>query len=178
MILSCRGVGLRKRFKILVVGAILALLLVGILPTAIQAAQTQISATGNISTISETMGFPTGNNGKYKVTSRTVTGSFVSGDLNGDYTFNYAGQFDLNTQAGKIKGNLTNGDQVFDIKGNSQPFSLLDNDLISTASGYWSSDHGYGTWTATYYLQLDADGHIIAILPDSSFTLTGVLNIN
>ncbi len=169
----------RKTIK-LALGAILAVLLISILPISVLASPQSMSAVGTITYISGTDGYATGNSGNYKVTSRTVTGTFISGDLSGDYSFTYQANIDLNTQSGTINGDLTNGDLLFDIQGKSYPFTPIDQyTLYASANGTWEG-HGWsggGTWTANYYFHLDDYGHIESILPNSSFNISGQWNL-
>lgn len=171
-----------KKLFVLFLSAILAIILIiGFLPATAMAAQDPVSATGTIINISGTDGYQAGGSNNFKVTSRTVTGTFDSGDLSGDYSFTYQGSFDLNTQAGNISGQLINGAYNFDVQGKSYPFTMIDNSTLFATAGGTFQGHGFsagGTWTANYYFQIDDSGHIQSILPDSSFNITGKWNPN
>lgn len=170
-----------KRLKVLLTGAILALLLVGLLPTAVMAETVPMSASGTIGYISGTVGFPAGGSGMYIVQSRTVSGAFISGDLNSSYSMTYKGSIDLNTQAGNINGILSTGSYVFSIAGKSYPVTWTQTPEgyyigKSYASGTWWFDGGNGTFTCDFSFVPTMDGHIDYILPGSTFTLTGKWN--
>lgn len=177
---------MKKKILVLSLGAVMALLLIGALPMSAKAAQQPMSATGTITYISGTVGFPTGTSGNYKVMSRSVSGSFVSGDLTGDYSFTYKANVDLNTQAGNVNGNLINGSLTFDCAGTSYPVIWIpssDSPVgyigTSSADGTWEGHSwpGSGTFNTTFSFVPTLDGHIDYILPGSTFTISGQWNL-
>jgi hypothetical protein len=177
-----------KRFKVLFFGATMAVLLVGLLPATgiLAAAPTSMSAAGTVDSISGTVGFPTGISGNYKVTSRTISGAFTSGDLSGDYSFTYRANVDLNTQAGNFNGDLISGSLQFDAWGQSYPvqWSLSSDSPVgyigtSSVTGQWSG-HGWsgsGIFNATFSFVPTPDGHIDYILPGSTISMSGQWNV-
>jgi hypothetical protein len=177
----------RKKLLTLSIGIVMALLLLTILPVSAMAAQQPMSASGNVTYISGTVGFPAGNSGNFKVTSRTVSGTFTDGgDLTGDYSVTYKANVDLNTQAGDMSGQMTTDTQVFDLWGTSDPVQWTpssDSPIgfigTATASGTWKG-HGWpgsGTFSAVYSFVPTLDGHIDQILPDSTFSWSGQWNL-
>jgi hypothetical protein len=175
-----------KRLNWWLLGVIIAALVIGFLPTAAFAAPQPMSADGTIDSISGTVGFPTGSSGNYKVTSRTITGTFTSGDLNGDYSLTYKANVDLNTQAGNFNGDMTNGSLQFDVWGTSYPvvWTLSADSPVgyigtSSVSGSWKG-HGWpgtGTFSGTFSFVPTVDGHIDYIIPGSTLSLSGQWNL-
>jgi hypothetical protein len=177
---------LGRKLTGILVSIVMALVLIVTLSTAASAAKEPMSATGTITYISGTAGFPSGSSGNYMVMSRTVTGSFFSGDLGGEYSMTYKGNIDLNTQSGHITGNLTVGPYRFDIDGTSYPVAWTpspDSPVgyigSSSAGGIWKwqDGGGSGSFSCIFSFMPTADGHIDYILPGSTFTMSGQWNI-
>ncbi len=176
-----------KKIRVLIIGVAVALLAVGLLPGAVTAKQQSMEAIGTIDYISGTVGSPDGNSGNYKVTSRTVTGTFTSGDLTGGYSMTYKANVDLNTQAGNMSGQLSTDQYSIDVSGTSDPVQWSpssDSPMgyvgTSSASGTWQlhGGPGSGTFSTTFSFVPTIDGHIAYILPGSTFELKGQWNIN
>ncbi len=168
------------------IGIIALLLLVLVLPGTALAAKVPVSAYGVITSISESEEFPAGTSGRIKVVSRTIYGSFTSGDILGSFTMTYKANVELATQAGNLAGTLTTGPHLFYVSGYIQPVQWIpipgSPDAYTgllTATGEWAlgdpkDDRGSGTFTARIVFVPTPDGHVASILPGSEFTMSGV----
>lgn len=166
--------------RIFIISLTLALALILLLPSVAAAASPDFSAEGNINGISPTLigvnAIPLGNSGNWRVIDRDITGTFTSGDLEGEYTLTYGGVFDIQTQAGCLTGTLKNGNKTLFINAKADPLTFVEGGAPRLEiNGHWkgvSGIHAQGTFSAWVVFIPDADGHIVAIL-DSSFSMSG-----
>lgn len=170
---------MKKKFWL---STILGILLAIMVPATAMAATVPMSASGVITSISETYGKPAGGSGNYLVLDRYIYGAFTSGDILGDFTLNYRGTIDIATQSGPITGKLTTGSYKFNVDGHVQPvqWTPADGGYIgkSVTTGNWTDPNGSGsgTYTAEVYFVPTPDGHVASVLPGSIFSMSGKWN--
>ena len=172
--------------KGLLTGLVLVLLLTMLLPAApaLAAKPADMQAGGDITAISPgVVGenvFAAGNSGRWRVTERYIAGEFTSGPFEGGLTIRYAANVDA-TQAGNFHGELIIGDDTCAGRINGRitpefdPSSGLPPQL--NVSGHWTVNegaHGSGVFEATIYF-FPLDDHVVAVLPGSTFTMSGKL---
>lgn len=164
------------------IGIAMAALLALTLPATAQAENVPMSASGVITSISETYGKPAGSSGNFLVLDRYIYGTFTSGDVLGNFTMNYRGTIDITTQSGPITGTLTSSTGIFNVKGQLQPviWTKTDTGMVgeSVATGNWATQigSGQGTFTADVYFVPTPDGHVASVLSGSTFTMSGKWN--
>jgi len=130
-----------------------------------------------------------GDTGKWKVENRTLEGVFVSctdENMGDSFVITYGGIFELATQEGKLKGILESGDVTMNISGYVEPYEF---DYYYEIEGYgtvpvyelaingtWKyaeGGKGKGKFEATMDFIPTEDGHVYAVMPTSTFVMTG-----
>jgi hypothetical protein len=183
--------------RLLLISLALALVLTTLMPTAALAKESPkppkigktFDASGFITGITEGTVYPVNPAdpyGLWKVEGREIYAT-LSGDIAGDVTLTYDGQFLILTQEGTFSGDLATGYYQLEVNGESEPLEIV---YIGGPFGYlpkiaingsWSfitkekktKVEGYeGTFGAWIVFIPDAQGHIVQIV-DSSLTMTG-----
>jgi hypothetical protein len=169
--------------KLLVIGLVLAMMLTLILPsTAMAAKPAALNASGALTSIDDGITQQLGDSGKWLVSDRHIQGTFVDSDLEGNFTLTYGGVFDLATQAGHLSGRMEVDSKSFVVTGKVAPYTFVSwyaegiPILQLSIAGNWNclkGGKGNGTFTSVMYFIPTADGHVYAVLPGSSFVMTG-----
>ncbi len=167
--------------KLLFVSLALALVLTTLIPAAALAAKpVSFDASGIVTYISPGTVFPAGESGRWVVIERQLNGTFLSGNINGDFTMTYQANVELSTQAGNLHGTLKAGSHVLKLNGNIQPLEMIPTpfgiDLPKlTISGRWTFTNGaqgggeFDTWVIFIPTP---EGHVGSIVA-SGLNLTG-----
>jgi hypothetical protein len=183
---------LRRSTRLLPVVAVLALVLV---PGLVSAGQpVPFSASGVYTlgapawSISEGDVKPAGKSGRFVVKNREVTGFLNAGsgavDLSGPFSLDFGDNVPLATQSGQIHGTFTFGDPtaptataavhagsqatgplVLSLLADGTPVAAL---ALRVTGGFTftaGSIQGNGSFTADVLVGLNADGHIVGLIP-------------
>ncbi|MBM3946195.1 MAG: hypothetical protein FJ315_02185, partial [SAR202 cluster bacterium] len=188
---------MRRLFSLAMVAALIA---TAVMPASAFAGGPKVafSATGTVATVDQGSVRPAGNSGRFVVRDRTVTGTLGGPDLVGPYTFVFDTNVPLATQAGQVHGRMTVGAHKMNVVGRSAPaegpylacldLTCFDPGMIvpvvrTSLSGkvtFLEGAQGNGDFTASAWLIITLDGHIVAVLPggvpllDLSFSFVGV----
>jgi len=171
---------MRKK-KLLFISLALVLVLGALIPAvALAAKPVEFNASGNITYI-ELGGsvFPAGESGRWVVASRYLDGTFLSGDVNGDFTLTYKANVD-SEQAGNLHGLLEVGAYTLRVNGTIEPLEMVyfepwDTYLpMLTISGHWTfieGAQGQGDFDA--WLIFIPFGEHVGMVVAGEFTMTG-----
>ena len=167
--------------RLLFVSLALALVLTTLMPAAALAAKpVSFDASGIVTCISPGTVFPAGESGRWVVAERQLSGTFLSGDIDGDFTMTYKANVELSTQAGNLHGTLKVGSHVLKLNGSIQPLEMVPTpfgiDLPKlTINGRWTFTNGaqgggeFDTWVIFIPTP---EGHVGSIVA-SALNLTG-----
>ena len=167
--------------RLLFISLVLALLLTALMPsTALAAKPASFGASGIITCISSGTVVPAGESGRWVVVERELGGTFLSGDISGDFTMSYKANVELLTQAGNLNGTLEAGTYVLKVNGKLQPLEIVPTpfgiDLPKlTINGHWTftdGAQGQGDFEAWVIFIPTPEGHVGSIVA-SAFNLTG-----
>lgn len=165
----------------LFIGLALVLVWSTLMPvTALAAKPAPFSADGIVTYITPGTVHPAGESGKWVVVERELGGTFLSGDIDGDFTIAYKANVELSTQAGNLHGTLKTG--TYDLKLNGKIQSLemvptpLGIDLPKLAiKGNWTFTNGAqgtGNFDVWVIFIPTPEGHVGRIVA-SNLNLTG-----
>lgn len=165
--------------RLLLISLALALVLTTLTPAvALAAKPASCGASGNITYISSGTVFPAGESGRWMVVERELSGTFLSGDISGNFTMTYKANVELSTQAGNLHGTLEAGPYVLKLNGKVQPLEIVSTPFGHlpklTIDGYWTfidGARGQGNFDA-WVIFIPIDGHVGPIVA-SAFNLTG-----
>ena len=175
--------------RLFFISLVLALVMTTLMPGAVLAAKpADFSASGGISDIKPpTDIWQAGKSDRWVVVEREITGT-LSGDINGDFTMTYRGNFDLSTQAGTFHGTVESGSYVLKVNGRIEPLVFVGwyvepcqeypegiPYLELTIKGRWlltEGAKGEGALDAWAIFIPDELGHV-AFITNSHFELTG-----
>ncbi len=159
----------------------LALVLATLIPgTALAAKPASFGASGIITYISAGTVVPAGESGRWVVVERELGGTFLSGDISGNFTMAYKANVELSTQAGNLHGTLETGSYILKMNGKIQPLEMVPTPLgidlpKLTINGRWTSidgTQGQGNFEAWVIFIPTPEGHVGSIIA-SAFDLTG-----
>jgi len=171
--------------RILVISLMLAMILTLLIPSVAMAARPDTHAFNASGVLT---GIDTGNvkelgNGLWLVKDRHITGT-LEGDLAGDFTLTYGGQFALPSQEGNLKGKMVvNDTKTCVVTGKVSPYEFVAwYDPVNgipilklNIQGNWvgiKDIKAKGNFSACFNFIPTADGHVAAVL-DSSFVMEG-----
>jgi len=167
--------------KLLFISLTLVLVLTTLMPaTTLAAKPAYFGAVGIVTYISPGTVHPAGESGRWVVDERELGGTFLSGDIDGDFTMNYKANVELSTQAGNIHGTLKAGPYVLKLNGKIQPLEMVPTpfgvDLPRlTIKGYWTftnGEQGGGNFDTWVIFIPTPEGHVSNIVA-SAINLTG-----
>ena len=167
--------------RTLFVSLALTLVLTTLMPAAALAAKpVSFDASGIVTSISPGTVFPAGKSGRWVVVERQLSGIFLSGDINGDFTMAYKANVELSNQAGNLHGTLKAGSHVIKLNGSIQPLEMVPTpfgiDLPKlTINGRWTFTNGAqggGTFDTWVIFIPTPEGHVGSIVA-SGLNLTG-----
>lgn len=167
----------RLLFISLAIALVLSILMPG---TALAAKPASFGASGIINYISPGTVIPAGESGRWVVVERELSGTFLSGDINSNFTMVYKANVELSTQAGNLHGTLEAGSYVLKMNGNIQPLEMVPTPLgidlpKLTINGHWTftdGARGQGSFEAWVIFIPTPEGHVGSIVA-SAFNLTG-----
>ena len=147
---------------------------------ALAAKPASFAASGTITYISPGTVFPAGESGRWRVVERELSGTFLSGDINGNFTMAYKANVELSTQAGNLHGTLEAGPCILKLNGKIQPLEIVPTPLgidlpKLTINGHWTftdGARGQGDFEAWAIFIPTPEGHVGTIVA-SAFNLTG-----
>lgn len=166
---------------LLFISLALALVLTTLMPTAATAAKpVSFSTSGIITYISPGTVVSAGESGRWRVVERELSGAFLSGDINSNFTMDYKANIELSTQAGNLNGTLEAGPYILKLNGKIQPLEMVPTpfgiDLPKlTINGRWTFTEGVqgqGNFDAWVIFIPTPEGHVGSIIA-SAFNLTG-----
>jgi len=171
---------MNKRSLVAVVLTV-ALLLAAFPMNVLAAPPEAFQADGEITGIDAGIVKAAGDSGRWVVSERHVSGT-ISGDLNGDFEFTYRANVAAD-QAGQLSGTMTVGEQNLELRGVSQPVTVVQVApgvyLPRIAiSGTWSFREGRGSGDFDAWMVFvpvfDPDGNMhVGYIFASAFNLTG-----
>jgi len=173
--------GIEMKRRLLFISLTLALVLTTLMPSAAVAAKpASFGASGIITYISPGTVFPAGESGRWVVVERELSGTFLSGDIDGDFTMTYKANVELSTQAGNLHGTLETGPYVLKLNGKIQPLEMVPTPLgielpKLTIYGRWTftdGARGQGNFEAWVIFIPTPEGHVQSIVA-SALNLTG-----
>ena len=147
---------------------------------ALAAKPASFGASGTITYISPGTVTPSGKSGRWVVVERELGGTFLSGNIYGDFTMTYKANVELSTQAGNLNGTLEAGPHVLKVNGKIQPLEMVPTpfgiDLPKlTIKGHWTFTdgvRGQGNFDAWVIFIPTPEGHV-GIIVASALNLTG-----
>ncbi len=170
---------MRRKLLLMVLTQVLVLSM--LMPaTALAAKPVPLEASGIVTSMSSGTVFPAGESGRWVVVERELGGTFLTGDMSGDFTLTYQANVELSTQAGNLHGTLETGSSVLKLSGAIQPLEMVPTpfgfDLPKlTINGRWASTNGMqakGNFDAWVIFIPTPDGHVAQIV-DSAINLSG-----
>ena len=165
----------------LFISLVLALVLTTLMPAAVLAAKpASFGAGGIITYISPGTVIPAGESGRWVVVERELSGTFLSGDISGNFIMAYKANVELSTQAGNLHGTIEIGPYVLKVNGKIQPLEMVPTsfglDLPKlTINGHWTftdGTQGQGDFDAWVIFIPTPEGHVDSIV-GSTINLTG-----
>jgi len=159
----------------------LALVLTALMPVATLAAKpVSFDTSGIVTQISPGTVFPAGESGRWIVVERELCGTFLSGNINGDFTMTYKANVKLSNQAGNLHGTLKSGPYVLKLNGKIQPLEIVPTPLgidlpKLTITGHWTftdGAQGNGNFDVWVIFIPTPEGHVGSIVA-SALSLTG-----
>ena len=167
--------------RLLFISLALALVLATLMPgTALAAKPASFGASGIITYISPGTVVPAGESDRWVVVERELGGTFLSGDINGNFTMAYKANVELSTQAGNLHGMLEASPYVLKMNGKIQPLEMVPTPLgidlpKLTINGRWTftdGAQGQGNFDAWVIFIPTPEGHVGSIIA-SAFNLAG-----
>lgn len=148
--------------------------------TALAAKPVSLEADGIVTCISPGTVFPAGESGRWVVVERELSGTFLCGDINGDFTMIYKANVELSTQAGNLHDTLETGPYIIKLNGDIQPLEMMPTpfgiDLPKlTIKGHWTFTNGAqgrGNFDVWVIFIPTPEGHVDSIVA-SAISLTG-----
>jgi hypothetical protein len=176
--------------KIFFLTLVMIMVLTLSLPSAVLAAKpTLFIAAGTLSDITPGTVRPAGSNGQWLVADRNILGHLNPEDssgnhysIQGDFILNYAGIFQLPSQAGNLHGIMKANSDVLAINGEVQRYVFKDEWYVPgvpllelTVNGHWvgiKGIQGNGNFEAWLKFIPSPGGHVEKIV-DSKFSMNG-----
>lgn len=159
----------------------MALIILVSMPASTLAAKpVPFGTTGVVTYLSPGTVFPAGESNRWVVVERELQGTFLSGDINGNFTMAYTANVKLATQAGNLHGTLKSGAFVFKLTGKILPLELVPTPIgvnlpKLTINGHWTATdgtQGEGSFEAWVIFIPTPDGHVGSIVA-SGINLSG-----
>ena len=170
------------KMRVLFTSLALALVLTILMPAAALAAKpVSFGASGIITYISPGTVIPAGESGRWRVVERELSGTFLSGNIHGNFTMTYKANVELLTQAGNLQGTLKAGPYILKLNGKIQPLVFAGWFAPGiplyqlTINGRWTftdGAKGQGDFSAWAIFVPTPEGHV-AFITESAFDLTG-----
>jgi len=167
--------------RLLFTSLALALVLTTLMPVAALAAKpVPFGASGIVIYLSPGAVFPAGESGRWVVAERELRGTFLSGDINGNFIMTYKANVELVSQAGNFHGTLEAGPHVLKLNGKIQPLEMVPTPLgvdlpKLTINGNWTFNNGTqggGTFDTWVIFIPTPDDHVSVIVA-SAINLNG-----
>ena len=169
------------KMRTLLTSLALALVLTALMPAATIAAKPgSFDTSGIVTQLSSGTVFPAGESGRWIVVERELSGTFLSGNIDGDFTMTYKANVELSTQAGNLHGALKAGPYILKINGKIQPLEMVPTPLgidlpKLTITGHWTftdGAQGRGHFDVWVIFIPTHEGHVESIVA-SALNLTG-----